>query len=150
MGETVGAGGEQGGQDAGDLADGAVETELPDHHRIPQPRCRCARRQHGQGRGEIEVGAGLAQRRRGHRHDDLRPRPRQAGVGHGGAHAVLRLAHRGVAEADEVDAGQAGADVRLDGDRAGRHPVEGDGADSTERHVRPPRRTPRRSRGGWW
>ena len=49
---------------------------------------------------------------------DPAQRPRQAAREHGGAHPVAGLAHRGVGQADDGEAGQPVRDVDLDQDRA--------------------------------
>ena len=73
-----------------------------------------ARTKHGDGDGEVEAGALLASVRRREVHGDAAQRELEAAVADRGAHALARLLHRGVGQADEVHAGEARGDVDLD------------------------------------
>ena len=110
-----------GGQDATHGVDGAVQAELADvdgavQHRQGAPEQQVARAEHRQGQGQVESGAGLAHVRRGQVDRQPLLAPGDAADGQGGPHALTGLAHGGVGQSHEGEAGQARARVGLDVD----------------------------------
>ena len=81
---------------------------------------------------EVEAGAALAHARGRQVDRDPSQRPGQAAREDGGAHAVARLAHRGVGQADDGEAGQPVGDVDLDRDRAADGTAQRGGGDRGE------------------
>ena len=79
----------------------------------------------------------LAQAGRRQVDDDPAQRELEAAVDQGGPHPLARLAHGGVGQADDREAGQAAVDVDLDPDRAGGDAVEGEGSGRGEHGVFP-------------
>jgi hypothetical protein len=73
--------------------------------------------EHADGDGHVETGSGLALAGRGQvdRYALVR-RPRQTAAEHGGAYTIARLAACLIRQADDLIAGQSGADMHLDGD----------------------------------
>ncbi len=67
---------------------------------------------------------------------DAARRQRQAGGDQRGAHALARLAHRLVGQADDVEGRQAGRDLHLHVDRAGLDALERNRGDALD-HVAP-------------
>ncbi len=94
-----------------------------------------AGREHRQRERGIEARAGLAHERRREVGGDPALGELEAGVEDRRADAVARLSHRGVAEADDGERGQAAADVDLHPDLEGLDPVDGKRRDPGE-HAR--------------
>ena len=63
---------------------------------------------------------------------DAPVRELEAGVAHGGVHALARLTDGGVAAADDGEARKAGAQIDLDGDPACGEAVDGEGGEAGE------------------
>ena len=107
------------GDHARDVAERAVQPELPAEGRGPRCRPGSARRRRRAGRRRWGD--------RGRHHPCARPtgqvdrdapqRPRQSARQDGGPDPVPRLAHGGVGQADDGESGQAVGDVDLDRDR---------------------------------
>ena len=128
--------GEHRGQDAVDRAQPPVEPELAEvHHAIDGlGREFAGRGETGDRDGEVEAGAVLRQRGRREVDGELARRQRAAGVDRGRAHAVARLAERGIGQADDDEGGQLRREVGLDlDDRAG-EPEQGDRAGAGDGH----------------
>ena len=81
---------------------------------------------------QVEAGTDLARARRRQVDRDALVRPLEAGAHHGGADAVARLAARTVGLADDAVAGQALADVDLDGHRVAAGSEQAGGRDGSE------------------
>ena len=118
----------------GRVAQLAGERELAED----RPRCEArrrdlaARREHGEGERGVEAGADLAQERRGEVGGDALVGELEPGVLDRGAHALARLAHGGVAEADDGERRQPGTDVDLDPHLARIDPVDGERGGAAE------------------
>lgn len=128
------------GQGAGYRAHGAVEAQLAEHpHTVEATRRQLvAGEEDGSGEGQVEPRARLADGRRRQVDGDPLLGPRQLRGEDGGPDAVACLAHGGVGEADDGEAGKAAADVDLHADGVTLDPDEGGGADDGERHGGPP------------
>ena len=134
-----------GGQDTAHGVDGAVQTELADvdgavQHRQGAPGQQAAGPEHRQGQGQVESGAGLAHVRRGQVDRQTPLAPGDAADGQGGAHALTRLAHGGVGQPHQGEAGQTRARVGLDVDEAALQAGERHGEGARQAHDAP---TPR-------
>ena len=81
---------------------------------------------------EVEAGAGLAQVRGREVDRDAALRELEARVQDRRLHALARLAHGAVAEPDDREGGQAGAQVDLDGDAPRVEAVDREGGDAGE------------------
>ena len=145
VGHTGLDGGAHGRQDAAHGMDGAVQSELADvdgavQHRQGATGQQRAGAENGQGQGQVEPGAGLAQI--GRRQVDRQPllAPCDAAGGQCRAYALARLAHGGVGEPHEGEAGQALARVGLDVHEMALQAGEGHGQGARQAHDAP---TPR-------
>ena len=89
--------------------------------------------------GEVEARAGLAHRRRREVDRDALERELEARVEDRRPHALARLAHGAVGQADDREVGQARAHVDLDRDAPRIESVDGEGGDAGEHggHARP-------------
>lgn len=137
-----GAGGENRREHSARRAQAPVQAELgePDRRADSGGRHRAGRAQDREAHREVEPRADLADVGREQGHRDASVRPVGAGVLHGGAQPVTRLRHRGVGQAGEVQARQAGGDVALDLDQLAVEPGERDRQCARERHQNAPRR----------
>lgn len=128
--------GQAGGEHAGNRAQLAGEGELAEEFLALQrgQRDEAVGGEDAEGDGQVEAAAFLGQVRRRQVDGDVALRELEAGVEQRGAHAVLALAHGGLGQADDGKAGQAGAEVDLDGDGGGFQPQLCARAHDGERH----------------
>ena len=122
------------GQRPGRVAQLAAQRQLPEHG-VRVERLRrdlAARREHGQRQRRVEPGTHLAQERRREVGGDPALRELEPRVQDRRADPVARLAHGRVAEADDRERRQAGADVDLDPHLAGIDPVDRERGDASE------------------
>ncbi len=121
-------------QNAGDRGDGAVEAELAQHREAGDGVLRngADRRHQAERDGQVVVAAFLWQVGGGEIDGDAPRRQRQAGGDQRRAHALFRLRHRLVGQADDVEGRQAGRDLHLHVDGAGLDALEGDRRDALD------------------
>ena len=128
---------ERSGQAARHPSDAAVEGQLPEDQEIGEPvRGHVAvRRENPQSDRQVQARSLLAQVGRGQTDRDAARGHVESRVADGGAYPVGALAHRGVGQADRVDAGQAAVDVALD-EQWNRFDAEERGAPDPGQHGR--------------
>ncbi len=122
------------GEGSGRVAQLATERQLAEHGPGVERAGGdlAAGGEHGQRQSGVEPGADLAQEGRCEVGRDPRLWEFKARVLDGRAHPVARFAYGGVAEADDRERRQAGANVDLDPDLAWIDAVDGEGDDARE------------------
>ena len=128
----------QAGQDPADRPDLPVQRQLAEQYLLPR-RQLLQRPQDRHDDGEVEPGAALVGVGRGEVDHDLAGRQPDADGGQRRLGPVGRLGEGGAAPAEQREAGQAVADVRLDGDVGGDQALKGDAARGAEAHQAPRR-----------
>ena len=121
-------------QNAGDRPDRPIQRQLPDHRHLSQPiPCELAgggekRRRNGQ----IKARTSLTQAGRGKVGDYAPQWKLEAAIDKRGTHALARLPHRGVGQADHGERREPAMDIDLHPYRAGFDAVQAEGADRRE------------------